>query len=208
MGLEKERYLLGIAGASGSGKTFLASKFKEIIGKDFVEIVTVDSYYKQQDHLSLEERANVNYDHPDSLDLELLTSHLKELKSGHEVNVPVYDFALHNRSKNVVTVSPKKCLIVEGILTFHNESVRSLLNYKIFVDTPTELCFERRMARDIVERGRTKESVVSQWHDTVLPMFKKYCSICINFADMTCLGDSSDFEFITALSKQIFSKKD
>jgi len=203
-------FLLGIAGCSGSGKTYLSKQLLSKLGPKIAQEISVDSYYNCQDHLEFKERCKTNYDHPASLELSLLLENLKKLKIGEAVEIPVYDFAVHNRTNstqliNSSIISPSKCIIVEGILTFHLSELKDIFHYKIFVDTPIELCLERRLARDIVERGRTEESVYSQWKDTVLPMYNEYCAPTSKFADEIYKGDIVDDIFINRITDKILT---
>jgi len=203
--MSRKIFILGIAGASGSGKTYLSNMLHEKLGQEDSVILAVDSYYRQQE-VPFEIREKTNYDHPDSLELGLLATQLAELRAGKTIKVPVYDYSIHNRSGEFEEVEPKKCIIVEGILTFHLPEVRALLDYTIFVQTPLEECFTRRMSRDTVERGRTKESVNSQWNATVLPMFKEYCEPTSQYADVVCRGDFSYSDLIDQLTQMIAGK--
>jgi uridine kinase len=198
-------FILGIAGASGSGKTYLAQAIQEGLPKGRAVVIAVDSYYHSQHKLSLEDRAKQNYDHPDSLELSLLVEHLKKLRSGEQVEVPCYDYALHTRSKDTIRVIPTDFIIVEGILTYHLPEVRDKLDQKIFVDTPPQLCLERRMSRDTVERGRSKESVLKQWEETVFPMFKEFCLAGKQYADTVWQGDRDNTQNVKELCLKLTS---
>ena len=159
--------IIGIAGGSGSGKTTLACRLKALFGEDEVRLISHDSYYKRHDELPYEERCKLNYDHPDSFDTPLMVAHLRELRAGHPVQVPVYDYTIHNRSDKTVTVQPAPVIIVEGILIFENQELRDLMDIKIFVDTDADVRLCRRIKRDVNKRGRTLESVLAQYQDTV-----------------------------------------
>lgn len=199
-------FILGIAGGSGSGKTYLAKAIRDALPSGSAAVIAVDSYYHSQHHLSIEDRAKQNYDHPDSLELSLLVDHLKALRQEKSVAVPCYDYALHTRSADVINLQPKDFVIVEGILTYHLPELRSLLDLKLFVDTPPALCLERRLARDTVERGRTKESVLKQWEETVFPMFNKFCYPGRIHADLVWQGSSEDPVRIHALCSSLRDK--
>ena len=199
-------FILGIAGGSGSGKTYLAKAIRDALPSGSAAVIAVDSYYHSQHHLSLEDRAKQNYDHPDSLELSLLVEHLKALRQGKAISVPCYDYALHTRSSEVINLTPKDFIIVEGILTYHLPEVRSLLDLKVFVDTPPELCLERRLARDTVERGRTKESVLKQWEETVFPMFNQFCCPGRVHADLVWQEGGENAARINALCSSLKDK--
>jgi uridine kinase len=168
--------IIAITGASGSGKTYLTNGLFEFLqSRDTnLAIIREDSYYRDQSHLPMRQRLGVNYDHPDSLEHELLVEHLRKLKSGQAVEVPEYDYAVHNRKPQTSKVSPDQLILVEGILLLSNPQLREQFDATLFVDTPLDVCFARRLARDTVERGRTEESVVAQFETTVKPMFHKF----------------------------------
>ena len=165
--------VIGIAGGSGSGKTTLtnqiAAQFKEQI-----TIITHDNYYKAHDDMDYDERSRLNYDHPNAFETELMIEHLKALKNGEAIECPVYDYTIHNRSKNTITIVPNKVIIVEGILIFENKDLCDLMDIRIFVDTDADLRILRRIKRDVMERARSLESVINQYVDTVKPMHEQY----------------------------------
>ena len=160
---------IGIAGGTGSGKTTLTRHLKEHFGPE-VTVIGHDSYYKRQVGKTYEERTRVNYDHPDAFDTDLLIEHLKELKAGRPIHCPVYDYTIHNRTDKTIEIKPTKVVIVEGILIFQNKALRDLLDIKIFVETDADVRILRRALRDVEERGRTLQSVVTQYLTTVKPM--------------------------------------
>jgi uridine kinase len=162
--------IIGVAGGSGSGKTTVVREIARALGSDEVSVVQHDSYYRDRSGMSDAERAAVNYDHPDALDTALLVGHARALLAGHAVRVPVYDFSTHTRSAQTVAVLPKRAVILEGILVLADLELRSLMDIKVFVDTDPDLRMIRRLERDVRERGRSMESVVSQYLDTVRPM--------------------------------------
>jgi uridine kinase len=180
-------FLIGVAGLSGSGKTSLARHLAQALHAPS-EIITLDSYYHPQAHLSLAERAHLNFDHPDALDWELLCRHLDALVAGEAVEEPHYLFDQHTRAAQTRRVEPRPFLILEGILTLHRPEIRALLNLKVFVTTQPEECLRRRMERDIAERGRTRESVVQQYSATVWPMAQRYVIPSSGFADVIVSG--------------------
>lgn len=166
--------IVGIAGGSASGKTTLAKAIIESLGSEHVSFIGHDSYYKELTHLSIDQRAEVNFDHPSSLDTNLLVQHLFQLKKGENVQVPIYDFATHTRTANTELVTPRSIIIVDGILIFAEPQLMSLMDMKIFVDTDDDLRLIRRMKRDINERQRSVESVITQYTRTVRPMHLIY----------------------------------
>lgn len=165
--------VIGIAGGSGNGKTTLTNQ----IAAQFLEQVTVikhDNYYKAHDDMDYDERSRLNYDHPNAFDTELMIEHLKALKQGKSVECPIYDYTIHNRSKDTITIAPNKVIIVEGILIFENKDLCDLMDIRIFVDTDADLRIIRRIQRDVMERARSLESVINQYLETVKPMHEQY----------------------------------
>ena len=166
--------VIGIAGGSGSGKTTIASAVVADVGVGEVAVLEHDSYYRHFEGLSFEERSRINYDHPGSLETELLVRHLEMLLDGHSVEKPVYDFTTHLRSSETVTVEPAPVIVVDGILVLADSQLRALLDLKVFVDTDPDLRVLRRLQRDIEERGRTMRSVIEQYLATVRPMHLQF----------------------------------
>lgn len=182
-----ENYLvIGIAGGSGSGKTTLMNNVISIFGED-VTVISHDNYYKRHDEMSYDERCLLNYDEPAAFDTDLLTQQLTELKQGKEIDCPVYDFTVHNRSDETIHIVPKKVIIVEGILIFENEPLRDLMDIRIFVDTDADIRLCRRVKRDVKKRGRSLESVLTQYQTTVKPMHEKYVEPSKKFAHLVVL---------------------
>jgi uridine kinase len=165
--------IIGMAGGTGSGKTTLAHKIKEAFENDVV-MLSHDYYYKSNEHLPFEERIKLNYDHPNAFDTDLLIHHLKMLKEGHSVEHPVYSFVEHTRLDETVKVSPAKVIVVEGILIFENRELCDLMDIKVFVDTDADVRILRRLLRDVKERGRDIDSVVTQYLGTVKPMHEQF----------------------------------
>ena len=166
---------LGIAGGSGAGKTTLAKAvFKELGGVEHCVYLTHDHYYKDQSHKTLEERSKTNFDHPDSLETDLLVEHLKALKAGRAANLPTYDFATHSRTPVTTYVHPKPVIIVEGILVFTHPLLCEEMDIKVFVDADADTRAVRRINRDMIERGRTLDSVMQQYQATVKPMHNQF----------------------------------
>ncbi|NMC15957.1 MAG: uridine kinase [Chloroflexi bacterium] len=176
--------VIGIAGASGSGKTTLASAILDAIGHHKISFLPHDAYYRDQAELSFEERLKINYDHPDSLESDLLIKHILALKSGKSVKRPVYDYKQHTRSAEVVAIEPCQIIMVEGILIFWEAKLRKMFDMKVFVETDSDICFIRRLIRDIKERGRTVESVVNQYLTTVRPSYIDFVEPSKRFADV------------------------
>ena len=175
--------VIGIAGGSGSGKTTL---LKNLVEK-FAENVTVlshDNYYKRHDELTYEERCALNYDEPAALETDLMAYHLDKLRHGEAIDGPVYDFTVHNRSNETISIVPRKVIIVEGILIFENEPLRDLMDIRIFVDTDADVRLCRRIKRDVNKRGRSLESVLSQYQTTVKPMHEKYVEPSKKYANI------------------------
>ncbi len=175
--------VIGIAGGSGSGKTTLMKRLVERFG-DNVSVLSHDNYYKRHDDLTFEERTKLNYDEPDALDTSLLVYQLDQLRHGMAIDCPVYDFTLHNRSNETIHVEPKRVIIVEGIMIFVDPDLRSLMDIKIFVDTDADIRLCRRIRRDVNKRGRSLESVITQYKETVKPMHEKYVEPSKKYADL------------------------
>lgn len=180
----KKPILIGITGGSGSGKSTIANELYEDFGGENIAMVQQDAYYKDQSHLTMEERTKTNYDHPRAFDNTLLVEHLKALKEGKSIEKPIYDFTVHNRAKETELVEPKEIIIVEGILILEDERIRDLLDIKIFVDTDADVRIIRRLLRDVEERGRTVESVVDQYLTVVRPMHTQFTEPTKKYADI------------------------
>jgi uridine kinase len=176
--------ILGVAGGSGSGKTTVVRAITQSLGPDQVAVIHHDSYYRDASHLAPDERAQINYDHPDSLETELLVQHLAELRQGRPVAVPVYDFSEHSRLPGRDHVPPRKVIIVDGLLILWHRELRALMDIKVFVDTDADLRFIRRLERDIRERGRSADSVIQQYLRTVRPMHLEFVEPSKRYADV------------------------
>lgn len=176
--------IIGIAGGTGSGKTTVAKKIFECIDKEQVVVIEHDAYYKDQSHMDFEERLKTNYDHPFAFDTELLLQHLTTLKESKPVEKPVYSFVSHTRQQETVRVSPRKTIILEGILILEDKRIRDLLDIKVYVDTDADVRIIRRMLRDIKERGRNVDSVVEQYLSVVRPMHLQFVEPSKKYADI------------------------
>lgn len=178
-----EILVIGIAGGSGSGKTTLMKNLVEKFG-DHVTVVSHDNYYKRHDELTYEQRCLINYDEPAAFETDLMAKHLDLLKQGQAIECPVYDYTIHNRSDEVVQIAPRPVIIVEGILIFADEALRELMDIRIFVDTDADVRLCRRIKRDVNKRGRTLESVLTQYQDTVKPMHEKFVEPSKKYANL------------------------
>ena len=179
----KNILVIGIAGGTGSGKTTLMNNLIKTFRED-VTILSHDNYYKRHDDLTYEERCKLNYDEPAALETDLMAHHLELLRQGQAIDCPVYDFTQHNRSDKTVRIVPKKVIIVEGILIFENQPLRDLMDIRIFVDTDADVRLCRRIARDVRDRGRSLESVLSQYQETVKPMHEMYVEPSKKYANI------------------------
>ena len=175
--------VIGIAGGSGSGKTTLLKNIIETFSPA-ITVISHDNYYKRHDELTYEERCKLNYDEPAALETDLMVRQLQELRSGREILCPVYDFTVHNRSDETILIKPERVIIVEGILIFENKALRDLMDIKIFVDADADIRICRRIKRDVNKRGRSLESVILQYQETVKPMHEKYVEPSKKYADI------------------------
>jgi len=176
--------LIGITGGTGSGKSTVAYEIARSLPEESICTIEQDSYYKDQSHLSFEERVKTNYDHPDAFDTPLLTKHLKMLLNGQPIDKPIYDFSRHNRKKETIRVEPKNIIILEGILILQEPEIRNLLDIKIYVDTDPDVRIIRRITRDMKERGRTYESIIKQYLNVVRPMHLQFVEPSKRYADI------------------------
>lgn len=200
--------LIGIAGGSGSGKTTLADKLVECFGSDEVSIIRHDNYYKRHDQLTYEERSKLNYDHPDAFDTDLLCEQLKQLKEWHAIEMPVYDYSQHNRSDQVIVVHPAPVLILEGILIFAEEELCRLMDIKVFVDTDADVRILRRILRDVKARGRSLDSVVTQYLTTVKPMHEQFVEPSKRRADVIIPDGGYNMVALEMLIQRVRSQLD
>lgn len=199
----KKAILIGIAGASGSGKTSVAASLVRKFESDGALIMQEDSYYKDLSDVPFEERKSRNFDQPDAFDHALLARHLLQLLNGEAVSQPVYDYKLHTRSEETKTVGPGSLIILEGILVFSNAQLRELMDYRVFIDTPLDISFIRRLKRDIEERGRTAKSVIKQYTETVRPMYIQFAEPSKQYADILISGEGRNSEAVDILTTNI-----
>ena len=178
--------VIGIAGGTGSGKTTLMNNLIQRF-EGQVTVLSHDNYYRRNDHLTYEERCRINYDEPAALETDLMARHLEQLRRGETIQCPVYDFSQHNRSNETIEISPKSVIIVEGILIFEDQTLRDLMDIKIFVDTDADVRLCRRIKRDVNKRGRSLESVLEQYQTTVKPMHEKYVEPSKKHANLVVL---------------------
>ena len=195
--------LIGIAGGTGSGKTSIANYLLNKFGSEQLIVIEQDSYYKNNSALSIDERNQQNFDHPDAIDIELFNKQLVSLLGGKSVEIPIYDFSIHNRRNQRQFVRPCRIIVIEGILTLYFESLRKLMNIKVFVDTPDNIRFKRRLSRDVKERGRTIKSVTNQYEKTVKPMYNQFVKPSRDLADIIITDGVQNKEAIDALMSNI-----
>lgn len=176
--------VIGIAGASASGKTLLANTIVEEIGSNKVVVIPQDCYYKDQRDVPFEQRVKTNYDHPNAFDFSLMNDHLNALRRGESISMPVYDFTQHCRSNETVTVGKTSIVVLEGILLFADPELRESMDIRLFVDTPLDICLIRRMKRDMELRGRTLPSILEQYLETVRPMYLQFIEPAKRYAHM------------------------
>jgi uridine kinase len=180
----KDIVVIGVAGGTGSGKSTLVKRLQEAFKNDDVETICHDFYYKAHPELTYEERTKLNYDHPDAFDTWLMVEHIKSLKEGKSVECPTYSFVEHNRTEQTLSIKPSKVIIVDGILIFENEELRNIMDIKVYVDTDADVRLARRILRDVRERGRSMESVISQYTTTVKPMHEQFVEPSKRYADV------------------------
>ena len=201
-------YIIGIAGGSGSGKSTFAARIKEAFPTQ-VSLVSCDNYYLPHDDLPLEERAHLNYDAPEALEFDLMVKHLEQLKNGQAALCPVYDFTRHTRSDKVSEIKPRPIILIDGILIFHDESLRNCMDLKIYVETDADERILRRARRDMQERGRDLDSVIDQYLSTVKPMHNTYVKPTKVFADIILNGGKNEqaFALVKAQIEQLLNNK-
>lgn len=195
--------IIGVAGGTASGKTTVSQRILEMTGLQHLAYIKHDAYYRDLSHLPLEKRKELNFDHPDSLENELLVAHLEQLLQGQAVNIPVYDFAQYIRTNQLQQVEPRPVILVEGILIFADKRLRELMDFKVFVDAPADLRFIRRLKRDVVERGRSVNHVIEQYLDTVRPMHLEFVEPSKRYADVIIPRGGRNLKAIQMVVAQI-----
>lgn len=207
----KRPIFIGITGGTGSGKSTIAREIYNKFGEQCIAMIEQDSYYKDQSHLSFDERIKTNYDHPDAFDTALIVEHLNKLLSGEAINKPIYDFEVHNRKKETIRVESRDIVILEGILILQEPEIRDLLNIKIYVDTDADVRIIRRLIRDMNERGRTVESVINQYLNVVRPMHMQFTEPTKRYADIIIPEGGQNkvaIDIIVANIKQFLQKEE
>lgn len=198
--------LIGIAGPSAGGKTTVTEKiYDKFSTTNHVTVISYDDYYKDQTNMTMEERVLTNYDHPNAFDTDLLIEHLQTLKSGNTIDKPIYDFVEHNRSVECETIESSRIIIVEGLFTLLDKDIRELLDIKLFVEEDPDVCFIRRLKRDMAERGRTVDSVMKQYMDFVKPMQEQFIEPTRKYADVILLHGGKNIVAVDMVSNMIES---
>lgn len=200
--MSKTTFIVGVAGGSGSGKTFFAKALQNLFAEGQVEIVFQDNFYIDQSSRFDYDGGSVNFDHPDAIDFPALIEHLKILKSGSATQIPIYDFVTHKRKKETLPVKATKLIIVDGILIFHKPELRQLFDEMIFFETPEDLRYQRRLERDVIERGRTPDGVYSQFYKQVKPMHDQFVEPSKQFADHIIRDNGEYLEAIQKFKNQ------
>tara|TARA_E500000331_G_C17171858_1_gene676495 strand:+ start:120 stop:734 length:615 start_codon:yes stop_codon:yes gene_type:complete len=195
--------ILGIAGGTGSGKTFIVNNLLSSYTSNHINAINLDSYYKDLSYMDHRDRAKQNFDHPDSIDIELIISHLKHISNGNDIDIPTYDFSNHVRLETTTTISQSNVIIVEGIFALHYMQLRKLYTLNIFIETSKDIRFQRRLNRDTKERGRTIDSIKDQFESTVLPMHEKFIRPSKRFADLIIDGDSNIKNIIRSIKEKV-----
>jgi uridine kinase len=185
-------FIIGIAGGSGSGKSTVTQKIMEVAGSAHTAVIMQDNYYKDQSNLSMEQRARTNYDHPNAFDWPLMIAQINDLRHGVPIEMPVYDFPLHNRAAQTITVAPARVIVIEGLFALYEPALYTMMQLKIFVDTAADVRLIRRLRRDIAERGRSVESVLTQFETTVRPMHKQFIDPTKRCADVILPHGAND----------------
>lgn len=199
----KQGILIGISGASGSGKTLIANTIIDHLGSSKVTMIQEDSYYKDLSDIPFDERTGRNFDHPDAFDHELLVEHIHELLKGNSISHPIYDYKTHSRRKETRTVGPHTVVILDGILILNEPAIRELMDIRVFVDTSPDICFIRRLQRDLSERGRDVASVIKQYMETVRPMYFQFIEPSKRYADIIIPRGGKNLVAIDILTTKI-----
>ena len=197
--------IIGVTGGTGSGKTTVTRKIIEEFGDVSLAYIPQDAYYKDQSHLTMDERVLTNYDHPFAFDNDLLSEHLRQLLDGQAVQMPVYDFTQHNRAEETIRVEPKEVIIIEGILIFSDKELRDLMDIKVFVDTDDDIRIIRRIKRDMAERGRSLDSIIDMYTSIVKPMHEQFIEPTKKFADIIIPEGGSNNVAIDLMTTKIRS---
>ena len=195
--------ILGIAGGTGSGKTFIVDNLLSIYNSNNINVINLDSYYKDLSHMGYQDRVKQNFDHPDSIDIDLIISHLKQISDGNDIDIPIYDFSNHARLETTKTISQSSVIIVEGIFALHYMQLRKLYTLNVFIETSEDIRFQRRLSRDTKERGRTIGSIKDQFESTVIPMHEKFIGPSKQFADLIIDGNSNIINIIRSIKEKI-----
>jgi len=201
----KKGILIGISGASGSGKTLVAKKIHEQLGSDNVVIIQEDSYYKDLSDIPYDERAGKNFDHPGAFDHQLLIEQIQDLLNGKTIFHPIYDYTIHSRKKETRTIGPHRIIVLEGILILNEQKLRDLMDIKVFIETPPDICFIRRLQRDLNDRGRNVESIIKQYMETVRPMYLEFIEPAKQYADVIIPQEGKNIIAIEILTAKIKS---
>ncbi|MDN4035899.1 uridine kinase [Massilia sp. YIM B02443] len=197
-------FVIGVAGGSGSGKSTVSKQVLASFGDEMVSVVMQDDYYRDQTHLTLEERRKQNYDHPNAFDWPLLVQHIQALRNGETIQMPEYDFTVSNRTGKTIPVKPAPVIVIEGLFVLYDADLRDMMSLKIFVDTAPDVRFIRRMQRDITERGRTVESITNQYLDTVRPMHKQFIEPTKRHADVI-LPHGANYPAVDVITTKVAS---
>ncbi len=197
--------IIGVTGGTGSGKTTVTRKIIEEFGDESLAYIPQDAYYKDQSHLTMDERVLTNYDHPFAFDNDLLSEHIRQLLDGQAVQMPVYDFTQHNRAEETIRVEPKEVIIIEGILIFSDKELRDLMDIKVFVDTDDDIRIIRRIKRDMAERGRSLDSIIDMYTSIVKPMHEQFIEPTKKFADIIIPEGGSNNVAIDLMTTKIRS---
>ena len=195
--------ILGIAGGTGSGKTFIVDNLVSTYTSNNINVINLDSYYKDLSHMGHQDRVKQNFDHPNSIDIDLIISHLKQISDGNDIDIPIYDFSNHVRLETTKTISQSNVIIVEGIFALHYMQLRKLYTLNVFIETSEDIRFQRRLSRDTKERGRTIGSIKDQFESTVLPMHEKFIGPSKQFADLIIDGNSNIINIIRSIKEKI-----
>lgn len=201
----KKPIFIGVSGGSGSGKTTIVNRICSEVPEKSIAIIEHDSYYKEQNHLTNEERRKINYDHPFAFDTDLFVEHLNSLKNGKAVEKPIYDYEADNRTKDKLKVEPKEIIIVEGLLIYYEERIRELLDIKIFVDTDSDIRLIRRIMRDMKQRGRSVDSVIKQYLETVRPAHEQFIEPSKKYADIIVTEGGNNMVAVDLMVTKIMS---